>query len=207
MADYFLVLDAALFEQEMRPALADAWRLRSFTPCRAFCSALLPRVVEFSARYHTGEEEPLTAQVASGLPFHRDFWRALVGELLFYAAADIPEIQTCPETLACLLARDHGETAVRQAHFGSRDLTFGPAVYRPDHCGYNNADDVHRLADFLTAVDPGRWRADDLAALADLAGEEERQEELDFARCWFPPLVELYRGAAEKNRLLIHEFL
>lgn len=207
MADYFLVLDAALFEQEMRPALATAWRLRSFDPCRAFCSTLLPRVGEFSARYHTGESEPLSAQVVSGLPFQRDFWRALVGELLFYAAADIPEIQTCPDTLACLLARDHGATAIHQAHFGSRDLTFGPTVYRPDHCGYNNRDDVRRLADFLAAVDPGRWQAVDLAALADLAGEEEWQEELEFARYWLPPLAEMYRQAAEKKRVIVHEFL
>jgi hypothetical protein len=206
LADYFLVLDAALFEQEMRPALADAWRLRSFAPCRPFCSALLPRVSEFSSRYHTSEGEPLTAQVVEGLPFQRDFWRALVGELLFYAAADIPEIQTCPDTLACLLAGE-ARTAIRQAHFGSRDLTFGPAVYRPDQCGYNNRADVRRLADFLVTVDPGRWQADDLAALAELAGAEERQEELDFARCWWPPLAELYRQAAEKNRVIVHELL
>jgi len=207
LADYFLVLDADRFEQQMRPALAAAWRLRSFVPCQAFCSALLPRVAAFGARYHTGEGEPLTARVAAGLPFQRDFWRVLVGELLFYAAGDIPEIQTCPATLACLLGPGAGATAVHQAHFGTRDLTFGAAVYRPDCCGCNNRADVLRLADSLAAVDPDRWQAADLAPLADLPNEEEREEELAFARCWFPPLRELYRRAAEEKCVVVHEVL
>lgn len=191
----------------MRPALADAWRLRSFAPCRIFCSSLLPRVADFGARYHTGEGETLTAQVADGLPFQRDFWRALVGELLFYAAADIPEIETCPDTLACLLGPGPGATVVRQAHCGTRDLTFGAAVYRPDRCGCNNLDDVRRLADALAAVDPSVWQPSDLMPLTDLADEEDRQEELAFARYWFPSLCDLYQRAVAENRLIVHEVL
>jgi hypothetical protein len=43
-------------------------------------------------------------QVARGLPYDRHFWRALVGEVLLFAADDIPEFQTCADTLCCLLA-------------------------------------------------------------------------------------------------------
>ena len=110
MADYFLLLDAELFETRMRPALAESWRRRSFEPCRDFCTSLLPRVEDFTRRYHVSEAEPLAAQVARGLVFHRDFWRALAGELLFHAADEVPEFQTCPETLFCLLATAAGRS-------------------------------------------------------------------------------------------------
>lgn len=210
MADYFLILDDVLFEQQLRPALAAAWRLRSFEPCRPFCSALLPQAADFASRYHIGDGESLVSQVVRGLSFQRDFWRALVGEVLVYAAAEIPEFQTCPDTLTCLLARDPSaaeQAPIRQAHFGTRDLTFGTAVYRPDHCGYNNRDDVHRLADYLSAVDPASWHAADLLPLSDLAGEDERAEELEIARDFFAPLCQMYRRAAAKSRVVVHEFL
>jgi hypothetical protein len=209
VADYFLVLEEELFEGQMRPALAAAWRWRSFEPCRPLCASLQPQVTDFAARYHTGEGEPLVAEVVRGLPFHRDFWRALVGELLFYAAVEIPEFQTCPDTLCCLLAPGQGQdqSPIRQAHFGTSELTFGLAVYRPDHCGYNNRADVCRLADYLATVDPDRWHPDDLASLPGLAGDEEWAEELEIARDWFPPLRDLYRQAAEKSRIIVHEWL
>ena len=60
---------------------------------------------------------------------------------------------------------------ILQAHRGSRDLTFGAAVYRPEHAGYNNAADVARLADYLAAVRPEHWTPADLAGLA--AGERK----------------------------------
>lgn len=215
MADYFLLLDAELFEGQMRPALAASWRQRSFEPCRNFCVSLLPRVEDFTRRYHVGEGEPLAVQVARGLVFHRNFWRALVGELLFHAADEIPDVQTCPDTLCCLLAPDRLRPSpvprkcfapIQQAHFGTHDLTFGGIVYRPDHCGFNNLDEVRRLADYLASVDPIRWRADDLALLPDLAAED-RAEELELARDWFIPLRDLYERATAKRQVVVHECL
>ena len=58
----------------MLQALAEAWRRRSFAPCRPLCAALTPAVVAFAERYHTGHDEPLLAQVSRGaVPFDRDF--------------------------------------------------------------------------------------------------------------------------------------
>src|SRR5262245_4296135 len=102
----------------MRPALAASWLRRSFEPCRALCGSLLPRVGEFTRRYHVSEGESLVAQVVRGLVFHRDFWRALAGELILYGADEVPEFQTCPDTLCCLLAPEqHRKGAIPRNHF------------------------------------------------------------------------------------------
>src|SRR6516225_9536620 len=103
MADYFLLLDAEPFEDRVRPALAGAWRQRSFAPCRDLCAALLPAARAYAERYHTGTEEPLLSRVARGLRFDRDYWRHLVGEVLLFTAVEIPEFQVCEEALCCLL--------------------------------------------------------------------------------------------------------
>ena len=71
MADYFLMLDAAAFEGRARPVLAASWRLRSFEPCRSFCTDLLPSASAYAEQYHVGADEPLLRRVADGLPFHR----------------------------------------------------------------------------------------------------------------------------------------
>jgi hypothetical protein len=213
MADYFLMLDAATFEGRVRPALAAAWRIRSFEPCRVLCAEVLAPARAYSERYHVCGE-PLTARVAGGIPFDRHAWRAFVGEVLVFTAVEIPEFQTCEPTLCLLLAPGHcrDEAASRdrlppilQAHRGSRDLTFGAAVYRPEHCGYSNAADVARLADYLAAVRPDRWTASELAGLPDAETEDEREEELAFAREWLPALADLFRRARERGGVLVHE--
>jgi hypothetical protein len=211
MADYFLALDGATFEGEVRPALAAAWLRRSFEPCRALCASLVPAARDYADRYHTGGES-LIQNVAEGLSFDRGFWRLLVGEVLLVAAVEIPEFQTAADTLYLLLAPEVGgdtldlprgqRPAILQAHQGSRDLTFGPATYRPDHAGYNNAADVARLADYLAALRPETWTT---AALRHLEDEDERADELAFAREWFPELRELYRRAHAEGRVLVLE--
>src|SRR6266478_5240582 len=103
---YFLAVDGTLFEQRLRPALAAAWRRRSFAPCRGVCAEVLPRARDFARRYLIAGE-PLLQKVLDGLAFDRDFWRHLAGELLWYGADDIPELQTTPEALCCLLAPEH----------------------------------------------------------------------------------------------------
>src|SRR5438105_15906946 len=104
MSIYFFLLDARRFRQEIVPPLAAGWRQRSFRPCQALCASLAPEAAAFAERYHTGPVEPLLCRVARGLAFDRHFWRLLVGEVLLYAAAELPEVQTAPDTFTRLLA-------------------------------------------------------------------------------------------------------
>jgi hypothetical protein len=210
MPSYYLLLDAAFFQTVLRPGLAAAWRERCFEPCRALAGALLDRAADYLARYHVAEE-PLLARALAGMAFDRALWRAVAGEALLFAADAIPEIQTCPETLTRLLApgqpldasRDQF-VSIQQAHFGSRDLTFGSAIYRPDDAGLNDPADVGRLRLYLDAVDPECWEASQLAAFSD---EEECVEELEMARDWFPALRDLYRQADTDGKVIVYERL
>jgi hypothetical protein len=94
---------------------------------------------------------------------------------------------------------------IQQVLRGSRDVTFGAAVYRPEQAGYNDLDDVTRLAGYLAAVQPERWTVDDLRLLRDVEDEDERADELAFVREWFPVLVELYRRCQAAGRVLVIE--
>src|SRR5262245_56967672 len=208
MAHYFLVHDGPFFENHFRPVLSSCWRQRSFLPAQQLCLSLRPRIEDFTARYHISDE-PLPLQILRGIPFHRDFWSALVGELLFHAAAEIPEFQTCPETLLALVAPEHvvtgpgprGELApILQSRQGSRDLSFGPAFYRPDHCGLNHRGDVERLSGYLEGTNPDLWCPEPLALLPDMEDPSDRDEELALARDWFSLLRDLYRRSADGGR-------
>ncbi len=217
MADYFLVHPRQPFESQIRPTLVSAWLGRSFEPCRALCEALVCAAETFAQRYHTGTGEALVSRVAAGLSFDRDFWRILVGEILLIAAIDIPQLQTCPETLCCLLGEQRyvGGAAeslpreslplILQAHRGSRDLAFGPAIYRPEAAGYHNGSDVQRMADYLAAVRPEVWQVSDLRALSELADEADQAEELALAQEWFGALQQLYTSARDQDRVVICE--
>ncbi len=214
MAEYFLCLDAETFLRRIRPSLTDSWQKKDFSPCRSLCHDLLPAVHTYAQRYHLGDEESLITKVPDGIPFDRVCWRHLVGEVLLFAAVEIPEFPSNAETLCCLLSPvpyrrepvfreqfSHIEQVLR----GSRDLTFGTANYRPDQAGYNDSDDVASLAAYLASVQPQQWTVDALRPLSDLEGDEERSDELEFAREWFPALVELYQRTHEKRRVLVIE--
>lgn len=214
MAEYFLCLNAETFLHQLRPALTDSWRLRSFEPCRSLCQSLLPAVHDYTQRYHLGDEQTLVARVASGFAFDRACWRLLVAEALLFAAVEIPELTSNAETLCCLLAPEqYGREEIRREQFfpiqqalrGSQDVTFGAAVYRPEQAGFNDPDDVKRLAAYLAGVDPERWTANDLRALRDMADDDERADELAFVREWFPVLVELYQHALSERYVLVIE--
>jgi hypothetical protein len=214
MAEYFLCLDAEMFTERIRPALAASWRQRSFEPCRPLCVELLPAARDYAQRYHTGDEETLLARIVRGVPFDRACWRLLAGEVLLFAAVEVPEFPSNAETLCCLLApeRHRDETTprprfapIQQILRGSRDLTFGAAVYRPEHAGYNNSDDVTRLAAYLAAVRPEEWTIEQLQNIPDVADDDERADELAFVREWFPVLVELYQRTQAQHRVLVIE--
>lgn len=214
MAEYFLCIGGETFLGRIRPALAASWCQRSFGPCHRLCRELLPAANDYSRRFHTRDEEAILARVLAGLPFDRACWRLLVGEVLLFAASEIPEFPSNAETLCCLLAPEqYGErewsrakfAPIQQALRGSRDVTFGVAVYRPEQAGYNDPDDVARLADYLGSVQPLRWTVDDLRLLRDVADDDERADELAFVREWFPVLVELYQRAKTEQRVLVIE--
>jgi hypothetical protein len=150
------------------------------------------------------------------MAFDRHCWRALVGEVLWYSARDIPEFQTAPDTLCCLLAPDvyrqpdwprERFVPIQQVHFGTRDLVFGGGFYRPEHAGWNDVGDVARLAAYLEAIHPEHWTVRDLDSLRDAANDEERADELEWVREWFPALQHLYRGAAEGGQIVVCEVL
>ena len=69
LADYFLLLDGALFAERMRPALAASWRRRSFEPCREFCAALLPGGTDPSTRTITNTYDPRQVQLGVRFEF------------------------------------------------------------------------------------------------------------------------------------------
>jgi hypothetical protein len=203
---YFLLLDGARFEGSVVPALAAAWRGRSFTPCRPLCASLLPAVREFAERYRTGADEPLLGRVArEEVPFDRNVWRLLAGEVLLYAATDIPEFQTAEDTLTYVVAPESndGTAPIAQAHHGSRDLVLG-GYYRPEQAGWNDHNDVARLADYLGGIDVGRWRPDDLAGVPGLP-EEDREDELAFAGECLAALHEMYERARAGGQVVVCE--
>jgi hypothetical protein len=213
---YFLLLDQSHFHQRLRPALGASWRQRSFDPCRALCSDLLSAARAFADQYHVSREEMLLPKVVEGLAFNNQFWTALAGELLWYSARAIPEMQTAADELCCLLAPVHfaqGElprkrfASIQQIHFGANDLVFGGRFYRPEHAGYNDGPDVLRLTEYLESINPEAWKPADLAAFPELVDEEERVEELEYLREWFPALRELYGEARRRGEIVICETL
>lgn len=216
MSVYYMLLDADWFCQRMRPALAASWQSRCFDPCRALCLDFVPTALSFVEKFHTGPDEPLLCKVARGLPFDRHFWQLLAGEMLLYGAVEIPEIQIVPDTLCCLLAPENYRQGavprarfapIQQAHYGTRELLFGARCYRPEQVGFNDLKEVARLSDYLAAQAPDAWRVADLAGLRDITDEGERQEELDFAREWFPALRDLYQRAATRGQVIVCETL
>ncbi len=213
MADYFLVHDRLIFEQRLRPALALAWRQRSFRPCLEVCRDWSAAARDYAKRYHVQPDGILLFQVERGLPFDRALWRTLAGELMLFGAFEVPEISRHVDSLLPFLAATMPEDtprqcrpAIHQALYGSRDLQFGFALYRPEHAGYNDAEDVRRLADYLASVRAEDWTTHH-PAVAELEDVEDREFELSFAREWLAVLAELYRRSALAGRVIVLENL
>jgi hypothetical protein len=214
MPAYYFLHEPAFFHQVFVPALTACWRDRCFDPCRSLCKSLLPAVDAFAARGWSIPEKPLVCLAADGLNFDRHFWTQLVGEILLYGAAEIPELQSDLLTLRELV-EPHNPRAdsltrdcflpIDQAHFGSRDLTFGSKIYRPEHAGYNDVEDVIRLQAYLDGIDPARW---DHANLSERVSDpEDVADLLAFAEQSLSSLRDTYRLARSQGCLIIHETL
>ena len=67
----------------------------SFGPVVELAADLAPTIAAFADRFHlTADEQPLLTRLTADQPFDRRLWRHLAGEVLLYAAADAPAIQT-----------------------------------------------------------------------------------------------------------------
>lgn len=210
---YFMLFEPGKWER-LVPVLATCWSRRSFEPCRALCRDFQPAARSFAQRYHLGPDDLLLAKDIGTIRFDRHLWRTLAGEILLIAADEVPEIETAADTLTCLLAPERycegpapreQFSPIEQVHFGSRDLVFGNAFYRPDHAGWNDRGDVGRLAGYLASIDSSVWQVSDLAELRAATTADDRGEELDYARQCFRALQQLYCRAEEKGQLVVCE--
>ena len=117
-------------------------------------------------------------------------------------AAETPEIPAAPETLGQLSRAD---STIAHAYHGTRGLVFGGGWYRPDNAGYNDRDDVNRLASYLGSLDPERWTTADLGPPNAGEAEDERQDELNFARAALASLHAMYERAMAEGQIVICE--
>lgn len=211
---YFMVHDAAFFQEQLRPALTASWQQRSFEPCRSLCQTLTPMARAFMEKYHI-QDAPLLFQIAQGVHFDRDYWRLLVSEVLLLGAAEVPQLQTAPDTLTWLLAPGQPSAEsisraslvpIQQAHYGTRDLVLG-GFYRPESAGYNNREDVARLADYLSSCDSACWTIEALRPFRTNSDDNDLIEEMEFARESLETLTELYRTIRERDQLVVCEML
>jgi|HubBroStandDraft_4_1064222.scaffolds.fasta_scaffold270497_2 hypothetical protein len=200
---YFMVLPGDWYRQLLVPALQECWLRRNFLPAEAICRELSAVAREFVQ--NDASELPVSLQVVSGLQFRPEYWKLLVGELLLFGAAELPELETPLRSYAAVMHQHLSDSRysfqpIQQAVQGSRDIRFG-TYYRPEHAGWNDETDVLRLATQLAAIDPTKWVSDDLAG----EGVEDRDDELAFLREWFPRLTETYQRAADLNRVIVCE--
>jgi hypothetical protein len=180
--------------------LAISRKQRSFLPLQPLCRHLVPKAA-VQGIPRAGE---LLQAVLDGAEFDRHLWRGLVADLLLLAADETPEIPLAPRSLKRLLGVPEGErsreafTPIEQALSSSRELTFGPYPYRPLTVGWNDREDVGRLANELKQIDATGWQPSDLAGLPELAEPEEWQEELTFAREGLTALADFYHRSATR---------
>lgn len=215
MVDYIFVHQRTLFEQHLRPALAEAWALRSFTPCLRINEIVTPLAMEYARRYHVTPDCLLSLRLGGELAFDRSVWRALVGELLTVTAHEIPEFAASLEPLALLLspgssgARQFDRASappIRQALHGSRDLTMGRVAYRPEHAGFNDAGDVARIADYLASIDSAALSVPDGQSAPGMSDGGQDEELLDAGEA-LAFLRDLYYRSRDGDRVVIVECL
>jgi len=158
---------------------------------------LYPVIETFGQQYQlTSAERPLFFECA-GKPFDRRLWRHFAGELLLYAAAETPDFPIAPELLSQFIPPD----LVERLHRGSREVTFDGVPYRPGQAGLHDVADIAELAVELAAINSLLWTADVLSDLAD----DERDDDLTFARQCFEKLREMVASAQQHGQLIVCE--
>jgi hypothetical protein len=200
---YFMAIPADWFRQLLSPSLGECWRTHSFRPIEKICRELSAVAAQFIQKGY--DHSPVTLEVPQGLAFRPDRWRLLVGELLLFGAAELPELETPLDSYAAAMHQSLTDVRdsfppIQQAVQGSRDVWLG-GYYRPEHAGWNDEADVDRLTRWLSAVEPENWRSDDLIAIE----PSDRDDELAFAKEWFPRLREIYIRAADQNQIIVCE--
>lgn len=208
-----LVHNASTFHGVLRPALGACRRARRFAPARSLWPLLAAQFEALAQRGIVRTDESVLAQLDTNMTFETTLWRYLVEEVLLCAAVEVPELQIAPITLCRLLAPTvevrpplEQVAPVHQALNGTHDLTFAGYYYRPDRIGWNDTADAVRLADYLGQINPAIWKADDLLGLPGMADEEDRADELDLLREWFPAFRELYERVS-RNGVIVCETL
>jgi hypothetical protein len=206
---YFLLIDSQVYHLTLTPILGACLRKRSFQPCLELCADMLPAVGAFSNSFSQGQAESLIHQVSQGLPFDRSSWKALVGEMLLFAASEMPELPNIFATLKGILIREaHLARAdfspIEQVELGARDIVIGGS-YRPEQAGLNNEDDIARLTNYLESLYPSTWSPKDLEAVSELASAEDREAELEFIRQELPNLQQIYARARDRGQVIVCE--
>jgi hypothetical protein len=203
---YFYTISANRFHEEVQPALAASWASKSFIPAQILCRNLSLDTRKLWPHVNDSAGEPLVQRVAEGMAFRPDVWKLLVAEVLLYSAVELPELETPILSLSAVFGQvlvdkrtDFGP--LQQAIQGSQDLIFGSGYYRPEHAGWNDHNDVARLATWLNSIQPSSWS---LELLCEVPGAE-REEELAYIREWFPELTAAYNRAATTDLIVVCE--
>jgi|SRR5262245_32032866 len=199
---YFMLHDAERFDALIRPALGASWWQRSIEPLRSLQLALREEVERFVTENRVRREDLVLHSLHPRMPFDRNTWRIIAGEVLLLAAAEVPEIPDVEETLVRLQGED---PSIHRAYHGTHNLCFGGAWYRPDHAGYNATDDVLRLANWLTSIDLDRFQ--DKLSGPSQTDENEQQEELAFTTQAFKQLAAVYDRARTCGQLILCEVI
>src|SRR2546423_5350820 len=108
---YFMVLPAEWFREGLAGSLRECWRRRSFRAITTICEELTGAARNFIQCDMDGTSPPLTLQVPRGLAFDPNRWRLLAGELMLFAAVELPEIETPLVSYDAVLG--HALTGVR----------------------------------------------------------------------------------------------
>jgi hypothetical protein len=201
---YFMLHDPQRFHGLLSPALAASWRQRRFDSCEQLRTELSAELSRFVEENRIRREDLFLFRAGPSIPFGRDLWRVLIGEVLLCAAADVPEIPAAVETLRRLLPSDD---RIIQAHHGTHPLVFGGGWYRPDNAGYNDRADIARLLKFLQELQPASWTIADFGPWREGESEEQRRDELEFARAALPSLCALHERAMKNEQLIICELM
>lgn len=202
---HFYLIREEWFKNEVIPALTSSWRRRNFAPITELGRKLAAFSGNDPPQSYDSRTQPISQPGVETTGFCPDWWELRVAEALLASVSKLPEIETPLESWSRLLRQELADrrelfSPIQQAVLGNRDL-FLSRYYRPENAGWNDRDDVCRLAAWLGTVDPNSWVADDLNHLS----LEDRGEELAYAQEWFPLLAEMYEGAEKDGFVILCE--